>query len=221
MNCNDIDNVLYDYITDRLNLEEHENVDAHLKTCEICMGNMAIMRETLPLLDSWTPPEVSEGFADRVLANISPQKEPLWERVKEKIFFPIHIKLPVHAFAAAAVIFLVVFAYRSAFTPEIDTIPRKLTIETRIISAKIPIIIETPDIDSAFSRLMELVQAHDGRIVRKKPVDGGMEVTLSVQREKEETLFHDFSQLGKVNVEKGEYKDSEGNIVIILREGGM
>ena len=219
MNCNDIDNLLYDYLTERLNPGERKNMEAHLETCELCRGNLAIMRETLPLLDYWTPPEVSEGFADRVLANISPQKEPLWERVKEKIFFPIHIKLPVHAFAAAAVIFLVVFAYRSAFTPEIDTIPRKLTIETRIISAKIPIIIETPDIDSAFSRLMELVQAHDGRIVRKKPVEVGMQVTLSVQGEKGEGLLYDLSQLGKVSVEKEEYKDSEGNIVIILREG--
>ena len=219
MNCNDIDNLLYDYLTERLNPGERKNMEAHLETCELCRGNLAIMRETLPLLDYWTPPEVSEGFADRVLANISPQKEPLWERVKEKIFFPIHIKLPVHAFAAAAVIFLVVFAYRSAFTPEIDTIPRKLTIETRIISAKAPIIIETPDIDSAFSRLMELVQAHDGRIVRKKPVEVGMQVTLSVQGEKGEGLLYDLSQLGKVSVEKEEYKDSEGNIVIILREG--
>ena len=219
MNCNDIDNLLYDYLTERLNPGERKNMEAHLETCELCRGNLAIMRETLPLLDYWTPPEVSEGFADRVLANISPQKEPLWERVKEKIFFPIHIKLPVHAFATAAVIFLVVFAYRSAFTPEIDTIPRKLTIETRIISAKAPIIIETPDIDSAFSRLMELVQAHDGRIVRKKPVEVGMQVTLSVQGEKGEGLLYDLSQLGKVSVEKEEYKDSEGNIVIILREG--
>jgi len=219
MNCNDIDNLIYDYITGRLNDEERGNVDVHLKTCEICKGNLAIMRETLSLIDYWGPPKVSEDFADRVLRNICPQKEPLWQRIKEKIFFPIHIKLPVQAFAAAALIFLAVFVYRSAFIPEIDRIPRKLTIETHIMPAKTPVVIETTDIDSDFSRLKELVETHKGRLVRKKPVDGWMEVTFHVPVENEEKVFFELSQLGKVRIEKQGYKDSEGNIVIILREG--
>jgi len=218
MNCNDINNLLYDYITGRLNDEVRENVDAHLKTCEMCKGDLAIMRETLPLIDHWDPPEVSEGFADRVLRNIRPQKEPLWERIKEKISFPIRINLPVQAFAAAALIFLAVFVYRSAFIPEIDKIPRKLTIETGIIAAKTPIIIETEDIDSAFSKLKELVETHKGRLVRRKPMNGNMELTFNVPMENEERVVFELSQLDKVRIQKQGYKDSEGNIVIILRE---
>jgi hypothetical protein len=219
MNCNDIDKLLYDYITGRLNDEEHENVDAHLESCEVCRGNLVMMQETLPLMDYWTPPEVSPGFADRVLKTIRPQKKPLWQQIKDKICFPIPIKLPIPALAAAALVVLVVFVSKVTFTPKIHTISRKLDIETHLTPAKFPIMVNTDNIDTGFSKLKELVQAHDGRIVRKKPVQGGMQVTLSIRREKEQGLLHDFSQLGKVSIEKGEYKDSEGNIVIILRKG--
>lgn len=219
MNCNDIDNLLYDYITGRLNDEAHENVDAHLETCEVCRGNLAIMQETLPILDHWTPPEVSPGFADRVLKTIQPQKKPLWQQIKDKIFFPISFKLPIQAIAATALVVLVVFVSKVAFTPKIHTIPRKLDIETHLTVAKFPIMVDTDNIDASFNKLKQLVQAHDGRIVRKKPVQGGMQVTLSVQEENVEGLLYDFSQLGKVSIEKGEYKDSEGNIVIILKKG--
>jgi len=218
MNCNDINKLLYDYITGRLNDEDHENVDAHLKTCEVCRGNLAMMQETLPLVDHWTPPEVSPGFADRVLKTIQPQKRSLWQQIKDKICFPISFKLPIPALAAAALVVLVVVVSKVTFTPNIHTISRKIDIETHLIPAKFPIMIDIDTIDAGFTKLKQLIQAHDGRIVRKKPVPEGMEITLSVQGENEQGLLHDFSQLGKVSVEKGGYKDSEGNIVVILRK---
>jgi anti-sigma factor RsiW len=218
MNCNDIDKLLYDYITGRLNDEAHESVDAHLETCEVCRGNLTMMQEALPLVDHWTPPEVSPGFADRVLKTIQPQKKPLWQQIKDKICFPIPFKLPIPALAAAALVVLVVVVSKVTFTPNIQTIPRKIDIETHLIPAKFPIMVDIDNINAGFVKLKQLVQAHDGRIVRKQPVPEGMQVTLSVQGENEQGLLHDFSQLGKVSVEKGEYKDSEGNIVVILRK---
>lgn len=216
MNCSDVDNLLYDYITGRLSEEDHRSADAHLANCEVCTGNLAIMRETLPLVDCWSPPEVSPGFAERVLESIAPRKRPLWQRIKDKIFFPMHIKLPMQAFAAAALVFLVVIVYRVSFGPEMGKITGEHHIQTRSIGPKAPILIETGDIDAAVARLKDVIKKHNGTLVTVRAMDGGIEVTLRITKDKEGDLFHDLGKLGTAQIEKEGYKDSQGNIIIMF-----
>jgi hypothetical protein len=45
-----------------------------------------------------------------------------------------------------------------------------------------------------------------------------MEVTLKVEKEKEEGFFKDLSQLGKVQKVKEGFRDGDGNIVLILKK---
>lgn len=218
MNCDDVENVLYDYVTQRLDEAELKAVEDHLKTCEICKVTLKMMEETIPLLDHWNPPRLSEGFTDRVLANIHAKEKSLWQKITDKLFFPIHIKLPLEALAVSALAFLVIVVYRGGPVPKVEKTPKGITIETQIVKAKRPITIETKNIDSTLTKLLELIKANNGYVVRRKPVEVGMEVTFRLESNKEESLFKGLTQLGKVRMEKEGYKDGDGNIVIILRK---
>jgi len=218
MNCTDVENLLYDYVTERLHNEEREAVKAHLKTCEICRAKLSTVQKTIPLLDHWPPPTLLPDFADQVLQRIYTHEKSLWQRITEKLFFPIHTKLPLELLAVSALVFLVVVVYRGGPAPEIEKTPRGITIETQIVKAKRPITIETKHIDSTLTKLLELIKANNGYLVRRKPVEEGIEVALSIEQDKEKALLQGLIQLGKVEMEKEGYKDGDGNIVIILRK---
>ena len=218
MNCNDIENLLYDYVTERLDGAELKAVEAHLKTCEICKVTLSMVQKTIPLLDHWTPPTLPSDFSDQVLERIYTDEKTLWQKIIDKIFFPIHIKVPLEALAVSALAFLVIVVYRGGPAPEVEKISREITIETQIVKARRPITIETKHIDSTSAKLLELIKANNGHIVRRKPVDGGIEVTISIEQDREKTLLQGLTQLGKVEMEKEGHKDGDGNIVIILRK---
>jgi hypothetical protein len=114
-------------------------------------------------------------------------------------------------------VLLALTIYRN-FVPEIDRRPRDFKVMTGLVEAKSPVIIETKDVGEAFDKLKELIQTHQGHLVRRKPVDSGMEVTFRVSQEKEEGFFKDINLLGKVKKEKEGYKDGDGNMVILLKK---
>ena len=55
---------------------------------------------------------------------------------------------------------LVVTIYGNELTPEIEKSPRNLSIETKIVAAKNPIIIEITNIDSILTNLIEIIKKH-------------------------------------------------------------
>lgn len=218
MNCNDVENLLYDFATARLDDEARESVEVHLKTCEICKGKLNTVQETLPILDYWTPPSLPIDFSVRVIEEIDTRAKPFWQKIIDKMFFPMHYKIPLEGLAVTALIFLAVIIYKGGPTPDIQTTPKGVTIETQIVRVKNPIIIETENTNSALTELLEVIKANEGSLVRREPVEEGVEVTFRIARDKEETLLEGVGQLGRVQMEKEGYKDAEGNILIILRK---
>ena len=216
MNCDDIKNLLYDYATKRLDEAELEAVEAHLKECEICRIELSMLQETIPLLDYWTPPDLSKDFTDRVLANIQAKKKSLWQKIIDTLV-PIHTKVPLQALAAGALVLMVIVVYKSGFTPEIDKTPRQITIESHVVTAKNPIVIESENTDSTLTRLTGLIKTHNGRLLRSRTVEGGTEAIISIEQDREKSLLKALSELGKTQMVKDGYKDSEGNIVVLLR----
>lgn len=213
MKCIDVENILYDYVSGRIENDKREVLEAHLRECQACKIRSDIVRETIPVLNHWAPPELPRDFADRILEKIYPREKTWWQNFKDKLFFPRQWK----AVALTAVVCLIVLVYTYEFGPKVDKIPRQVTIETEIAPAKNPIIIDTEEnIDSAFARLKELMKAHNGNLIRRRPVEAGLEVSVGIEQEREETFLQDLSEFGKVEIKEG-YKDSDGNIVIILR----
>jgi hypothetical protein len=225
MDCKDIKELLYEFLTNRLNKELFQEVNEHLITCKRCQEDLQELRSTLSLLNEWKAPELSAGFRARVMEAIEERAErrhvPVFERIMNKVFRPYYLKLPLEGLAVAAMVVFALTLHKS-FISEIektDRTQRGFEFAQKVTEAKKPIVVETGDIDKAMAQLLEIIQSHRGKLVRRKPVDSGMEMRFKLEKHEEEGFFKDLNQLGKVKKEKEGYKDGDGNIVVLLRKG--
>jgi hypothetical protein len=216
MDCEEIKEFLYDYATMGLEQGHRKEVEDHLKECEKCQSALNELKEALGVLNEWKPPEVPKGFKDKVMTQVKREAGFSTKPFIDRFFKPFYFKLPLEGLAVAAMIFLALTIYRG-FVPELERGERGFQITTKTIEAKSPIIIETENLEKSFSKLKDMIQTYHGSLVRRRPAEGGMEVTFKVEKEQEENILKELSQLGKVHKMETGFKDSDGNIVIILR----
>jgi hypothetical protein len=97
---------LSEYLDGELEAEEKAYVEEHLASCEDCSATLAELKKTLQhmsVLDEVEPPP---WFAEKVMQRVKEEAEK--ESFFRKLFYPLHIKLPVEA---VALVFVAVFAY--------------------------------------------------------------------------------------------------------------
>jgi len=80
MQCDEIQDNLYDYITGRLAPTLKPVIAEHLMSCSACRAEHDEMKITLGLLDQIKPPQVSEGFTERVMQILEPKVLPFTKR---------------------------------------------------------------------------------------------------------------------------------------------
>lgn len=242
MECNETRENLFDYYMKRLDKATLREVEKHMEGCKDCLSELKELQKTLSLLDQWKPPELPKDFKDRVMSRIESQPRLSFQPIIDKLFRPLYIKLPLEGLAVAIVIFLVL-TVRGVFTPEIEKIPKGLTLSTPLPEVKNPIVIETEDVDTAFARLVEIIETHNGKLIGQRKVDQGVEIAFKIEPREEKTrrpsymheekampptypteqekiLFKDLNKLGMVHIEEEGYKDQAGNIVILLKKSG-
>ncbi|MCX5814080.1 MAG: hypothetical protein NT178_16290 [Proteobacteria bacterium] len=212
---------LYDYITGRMSQKDTVMAGEHLKGCEKCRKELQTMQETVALLDKYEPPPLSMEFKKKVIQEIhaSPfPRKPFFQRIKEWFQIP-YFRWSIEGLAVAAAVVLTLTVYRG-LTPPV-TLEGKPEIrgafEVELEEVKTPIIVGTKDMDKALSELKELIQANNGKLIRKRKINQDMEITTNIPKESEEKFIQGLSQSGKVEIKGKEYKDSQGNIVVRLK----
>lgn len=96
MECHDIQERFSGYLDGYLSGEEGTSFVAHLNKCPTCQEEWERFRKTVALIGSLGQLRAPEGFAAKVLERVDQRP---WRRVVQKLFFPLHIKLPLEAFA--------------------------------------------------------------------------------------------------------------------------
>jgi anti-sigma factor RsiW len=90
-NCKTCRTHLADLLLDESYATAHPEVSAHLAGCEECMTELAELRATFALLDSWTAPEPSAYFDSKLHARLreaqSAAPEGLWSRMRSFVTF--------------------------------------------------------------------------------------------------------------------------------------
>ena len=220
MDCIEVKGLFYDFLTERLDKEQLQEAREHLSSCRHCKENLKAMEGTLSLLDEWKTPGLSPGFRIGVMEAIEEreQKKPLavMKRFFEKLLWPRY-KIALEAVAVAMMVVLALTVYKN-FVPQIEPIdktPRGIEFSSGVAESKRPVLIETVDVEKASTQLLGMIESHRGKLVRRRPVEGGMEVTFKIEKEEEERFFKDLDRLGRIKREEG-YKDGEGNIVVVL-----
>ena len=123
MECRNIQEKLSAYIDEILSPQEKVTVDEHLKSCGECATALADLKKTVERvrnLESLEPPAwMTQKIMARVRAEAQPRKG-----LFQRLFFPLHIKLPVGAIATIAIALTTLYVFR--------------TIEPEIKLAKVP-----------------------------------------------------------------------------------
>ena len=110
MQCNEIQENLYDYLTGRLSPNLKPVIAEHLMSCSACRAEHDEMKMTLGLLDQIKPLKVSDGFTERVMNSLEPKVLPFTKR-------PVY-RLIMQGTAAAIVVLAVVSIFKLLPTSE-------------------------------------------------------------------------------------------------------
>lgn len=122
MRCEEIQNQLSAYLEDELEPAQRHNIEAHVEECVRCRQELALLRRTVSALQALEEIEVPPRLTAAIQTGVSTRGRSRWRNVASRLFFPIHIKIPLEAMALLLISLGVVYLYRSA--PELAQAPR-------------------------------------------------------------------------------------------------
>jgi hypothetical protein len=126
MTCKEIDNQLPGYEEGLLAPGEKECIDGHLAVCERCRRSLADLRHARELLRNLAEMEPPPFFEERIMSRI---REEAGEKrgFLRKLFYPLHIKIPIQALATILIAVLAFHLYEQG-DPELKRLaPLPLT----------------------------------------------------------------------------------------------
>ncbi|HON58674.1 MAG TPA: zf-HC2 domain-containing protein [Smithella sp.] len=109
--CKDIEKLLPLYPNDLRSRGEEEMFSQHLASCSSCAEKLAALEKAKALasgLDEMTPPR---WLQQKIMAAV--REEAAKKSVWEKLFYPLHIKIPVQIAATLVVAVLAVYVYQA------------------------------------------------------------------------------------------------------------
>ncbi len=108
MNHNDIRHKLSEYMDGTLTSEEKTLVEEHLKTCPDCSNALMELRKTVEHIRKVEEVEPPAWMTQKIMARVRAEEEKKKQGLFQRIFFPLHVKLPLEAIG---VLFIAVTVY--------------------------------------------------------------------------------------------------------------
>lgn len=111
--CRDIDHLLPAYLDNELSAEEKKLVDGHLSACHRCRAALADLKKTMGLLQGMQEVEPPPWFARKVMSQVREEAEKK-KGIIARLFYPLHIKVPVQALATVLIAVLAFHVYKTS-----------------------------------------------------------------------------------------------------------
>lgn len=121
MDCRDIRKKLSDSSGGPLPPDDNAAIDRHLRECRECTEFAAEIKKTVETLRALEELEPPAWLTAKVMKRISSEARPGKHWI-ERLFFPLHIKLPLEAFAALLITVAAIFIFRN-MEPELQQLP--------------------------------------------------------------------------------------------------
>ena len=122
MQCEEIKIHLSAYLEDEVEPGERRAIEEHLPECARCQHELELLRRTVSALQSLKEIDVPAQLTASIQAGIEARETSWWRNITSRLFFPLHIKLPLEAMALVLVALGAVYLYRS--TPEMAQAPQ-------------------------------------------------------------------------------------------------
>jgi hypothetical protein len=112
MDCSNVRKILPEHIEGNSPPEQRAMIEEHLQSCGQCMLYAAEMKKTIETLQGLEEIEPPAWLTAKVMNKIRTEAMPKkgW---RERLFFPLHIKLPLEAFAALLITVAAIFIYKN------------------------------------------------------------------------------------------------------------
>lgn len=132
--CGDIEDRFTAYLDGYLETAEREIVEEHLSACPDCLHKIEDLKRTRAILADLDEVDPPPDLTEKILSRIHEEEERK-ARFFRRLFFPLHIKIPVQALATVFVVVLAVYVFKStlhetanlerpsAVPPAVETVP--------------------------------------------------------------------------------------------------
>ncbi len=110
MLCKDIEHKLSAYLEDALSPQEKGLIAEHLASCPRCSKSIESLKKTEKLVREMEKVEPPPWFTQRVMARVREEVQQK-EGFFRKLFYPLHVKIPIQALTAVLIAVLAVQIY--------------------------------------------------------------------------------------------------------------
>ena len=108
------------YLDGIMTAEEKRLIEEHLSTCEHCKTTLSELKKTQEALRNLEEVEPPPWFTQKIMNRVREEAEPK-KGLLQRLFYPLHIKIPVEALATCLVVVLALFVYKNT-EPEMKVI---------------------------------------------------------------------------------------------------
>ncbi len=112
MECKDIRKGLSAYIEKTVTPKQKAAIDAHLKQCKRCRHYLADLKRTIKYMRQLEEVEPPRWLAQRVMTRVRAEAEAK-QRIWQRLFLPVHIKLPLEAIAVIFIAVGVIYIFKT------------------------------------------------------------------------------------------------------------
>jgi hypothetical protein len=118
MECNEIQKSLPAYLEGMVSPEDQEFMEQHLASCSLCSKALADLHRMGELVKDLGEVEPPPWLKPRIMARVREEAEQK-KGIIQKLFYPLHIKVPLEAFATVLVAVIAVYVFK-AVEPQME-----------------------------------------------------------------------------------------------------
>jgi hypothetical protein len=186
MTCNDIENRLPAYLEDLLSPEERKSITGHLASCPRCSRAFADLKKAKELVLGLGEVEPPPFFEQRIMSQVR-EEAGRKQGILRRLFYPLHIKVPIQALATLLVAVLAFHVYQTGDPEMKQMAPPPLPL-TELGKGRVTA--ESPEIPVSPSAVAPVDQAPTGDLPEKNrqrlvapPLEpGGKEERIAASR---------------------------------------
>jgi len=165
MECHDIRKSLSAYLEGMVSPEDQELIDQHLASCRACSTALYELNRTGEVLKNLKEVEPPPWMTQKIMARVREEAESKRGFI-QKLFYPLHIKVPLEAFATVLIAVVAVYVFK-AVEPEMKGLQPPSPREPVIARQEAPYPAKAPAAETQVAREKVVPQEGPARTISK------------------------------------------------------
>jgi Putative zinc-finger/Predicted integral membrane protein (DUF2275) len=161
MECQDIRKNLSAYLEGVASPEDQELIDQHLASCRACSTALYELNRTGEVLKNLKEVEPPPWMTKEIMARVREEAKSKRGFI-QKLFYPLHIKVPLEAFATVLIAVIAVYVFK-AMEPEMKDLQVSSPREPVIVGQEAPYAAKAPAAETQALREKAVVQKSPAR----------------------------------------------------------